>query len=330
MGGFLKKLTGFTVAAAVVYVAVIAVMANTLDPVLVNGQPVTNVPLNRPDGGLSVLRFRDAETHPPVDVVFMGSSHCYRTFDTAWYRTQGLTAFNLGSSAQGPVITYHLAGHYLDRLDPDLVVLEVYCETLRGKGVESLVDQISNRPLAPDLLAMAASVRSVKGWNCLLARRLDFRSEPVSERVPEFRPENGRYVPGGFVRRDLLHGGLPSYAGDRAGLDPRQMRYLDKLITRVRNQGRRIVLVSQPLPPRTLAAITDYAAVQAAVQAVADRHGIPFYDFNGLVNETGPRDLHDPALFFDYHHFNPVGVAAFNPVFLDRLRADGWLSAVEN
>jgi len=325
MRGFLKKLTGFTGLAAVIYLGVIAVMANTLQPVLYNGRPVTNVPLNQPDGGLTVLRFREADAFGPVDVLFMGSSHCYRTFDTAWYAAQGVRTFNLGSSAQGPLITRHLASRYLDQLDPQLVVLEVYSETLKSNSAESLLDQLANRPLDSDLVRMTAAVGGVKAWNALLVQALRFTGEPVESREPEYEPANGHYVSGGFVRRDGHSGGLPAYEGSPTSLNGKQLDSLGKLIETVQGQGRKIVLVGQPLPAATLAAITDYVDIQNTVAAVAAAHNVPFYDFNGLVKKAGSRDLHDPALFYDYHHYNGDGVAAFNPVFLELLRRDGWL-----
>ena len=43
-------------------------------------------------------RIKDIRNYHNVDVLFLGSSHCYRTFDTRFYRSHGISCFNLGSS----------------------------------------------------------------------------------------------------------------------------------------------------------------------------------------------------------------------------------------
>jgi len=322
MRGFVLKFLKFFMVAVATYVLVIAIFSNTAEPLLFNGQPFTNVPLNRPNGGLSVLRFRQADSFGQVDVLFLGSSHCYRTFDTAWYAEQGVPAFNLGSSAQSPLISYHLAPQYLEKLDPDLVVLEIYSETLRSNSAESLLDQLANRPMDMSLFKMTAAAGGVKAWNGFLVHLLNFTDENIATRQPKQTSSNGLYVSGGFVRRELSSGGTMAFDEPQIPLNPKQMEYLDRLIGMVLSQGRKIVLVGQPLPRKTLATISDYQDIQAEVEIIATAHGIPFYDFNGLVDAG---DLHNTELYYDYHHLNPDGVTAFNERFLEVLKSNGWL-----
>jgi len=328
MRGFVLKFIKFSGIAVAVYLLVIAILSNTTEPMLFNGHAFTNVPLNRPGGGLSVLRFQEAENFGKVDVLFLGSSHCYRTFDTAWYADQGIRAFNLGSTAQAPLISYHLAPHYLKKLDPDLVVLEVYSETLRSNSAESLLDQLTNRPLDFGLLKMTAAVGGVKAWNGFLVHLLNFTDEDISKRTVRQKPANGLYVSGGFVRRDLPRGGIMDFSEPRIPVSGKQLKYLEKLIELVQKQGRKIILVGQPLPEKTLKTISDYGEIHRKVSEIASDHGVVFMDFNGTFEPEGPGisgNLHQPGYFYDYHHLNPAGVAAFNPAFLSLLKKDGWL-----
>ncbi|MCP4290299.1 MAG: hypothetical protein GY780_00515 [bacterium] len=325
MRGFTAKFFSFLAVATFMYIAFVALLSNVSDPLIFNGKTYSNLPLNRPNGGLSVLRFREAENFGKVDVVFLGSSHCYRTFDTQYYRSHDVRAFNLGSSAQGPVISLHIAKKYFPVLDPDLVVLEVYCETLRSSGAESLLDQLSNRPTDFNLLEMTAAVGGVKAWNGWLIHLLNFTDESTFTREPDFSPNNGHYVNGGFVRRESKSGGIAKYDERPGPVNPNQLKHMEKLIQIMHEQKRPIILVSQPLPRATLKAIDDFHQVQKQVAELAARHNVPFYDFNGLIEPRNGIDLHDESLFYDYHHLNGEGVAAFNPVFLDLLRREGWL-----
>ncbi len=80
-----------------------------------------------------------------------------------------------------------------------------------------------------------------------------------------------------------------------------------------------------PIKKDTLAAISDYKEIQAEVMSIAAAHGVPFFDFNGPASPDGFDYLHDDRLFYDYHHLNTAGVAAFNPVFLMLMQDGEWL-----
>ena len=47
-------------------------------------------------------RVKDAEKIKNPDILFIGSSHSYRGFDTRVFQKHGIKAFNLGSSSQTP------------------------------------------------------------------------------------------------------------------------------------------------------------------------------------------------------------------------------------
>ena len=80
-------------------------------------------------------RLKEVKTVKNVDILFLGSSHTYRGFDTSIFHDCGYSAFNLGSSSQTPIQTLTLANRYLKQLNPKLVVLEVYPGNFTGDGV---------------------------------------------------------------------------------------------------------------------------------------------------------------------------------------------------
>ena len=54
-------------------------------------------------GGHLHSRLLEINKHQNVDVLFLGSSHAYRGFDTRIFKESGIASFNLGSSSQAPV-----------------------------------------------------------------------------------------------------------------------------------------------------------------------------------------------------------------------------------
>ena len=63
---------------------------------LTNIQPVTRPRQSFPT-------FQEVRRHEDVDIVFVGSSHAYRSFDPRFFAREGLTTFNIGTRAQTPL-----------------------------------------------------------------------------------------------------------------------------------------------------------------------------------------------------------------------------------
>jgi hypothetical protein len=314
---FLKKLISFTLLVMVFYLLTIFVLANINEAFYFNGITTNNVPINKTSGGLSFLRFAEADTIGNVDVLFMGSSHCYRTFDTNWYAENGIKSFNFGSTSQSPLISYNLARKYLDKMTPELVVFEIYSELLRSDGTESLIDLLTNRPLDLNLFQTTMSIGSIKAWNAFLVRIMRIRNRFSKTSPPKYSPLNGEYVSGGFVKRGVDFGGITEYDGSNLPISNKQLDYLDRFIEEVLKRDIDMIVIAQPLPKSTISTIRDHDEIQETISAIVNSHNIPFYDFSEL-------DGFDSLdCYYDYHHLNSYGVTKFNPVILELLKSHG-------
>ena len=100
-------------------------------------------------------RIKDIPNYHDVDILFLGSSHSYRTFDTRTYQAAGYSCFNLGSSNQTPVQTLVLLQTYLDSIHPRHIVFEVHPDIMNNDGVESAVDILAHTPLNPHITSTA-------------------------------------------------------------------------------------------------------------------------------------------------------------------------------
>lgn len=145
-------------------------------------------------------RVKDIRNYHNVEVLFLGSSHAYRTFDTRFYQSNGISCFNLGSSNQTPIQTYALLLDYLDSLNPERVVFEVHQDIMNYDGVESAVDLLTNTPLTPANFRMAMKFKNMKVFNTLL---YSFYNQKICHRLEHFVEDSviqqSVYVPGGYV-----------------------------------------------------------------------------------------------------------------------------------
>jgi hypothetical protein len=150
-------------------------------------------------------RIREARTTHGVDLLFLGSSHAYRGFDPRIFQEEGIRTFNLGSSSQTPLQTRILLNRYLDQLNPEQVIFEVYPVTFELDGVESGIDLIANDRKDFQLVKMSSEINHPLVWNTLvyggMRAALGF-DENLSE--PVTRKED-TYIPGGFVEKRLEH-----------------------------------------------------------------------------------------------------------------------------
>ena len=83
---------------------------------------------------------------------------------------------------------------------------------------------------------------------------------------------------------------------------------LDEIITLCQEKGVEIILVSPPLPEVLLSHAGDMNHMHATYQAIADSHGIPFYDMNFY---TGKNTVFSRELFRDIVHLNRNGAEIY-------------------
>lgn len=70
-----------------------------------------------------------------MDFFFIGSSHCYRSFNPILFDSlTGKSSFNLGSSAQTPVTTYYILKEAFNSQTPESVIFEIFPGVWQSKN----------------------------------------------------------------------------------------------------------------------------------------------------------------------------------------------------
>lgn len=168
-----------------------------------------NLSYRRGAAGYTYTRFREVKNYSNVDVLFIGSSHAYRGFDPRVFESHGYSSFNLGSSAQTPLETEALIGKHLARLNPSVVVFEVYPYCFSSDAVESSVDLVANSDIDRNIFLMAGRVNNMKTYNTLLyacIKRFFTNEKPVTEKLSHVTISGNikdytTYIPGGFMEK---------------------------------------------------------------------------------------------------------------------------------
>ncbi|HRO44576.1 hypothetical protein [Agriterribacter sp.] len=238
-----------------------------------------------------------------VDILFLGSSHAYRGFDPRNF--PGMKTFNLGSNSQTPIQTDLLLQRYLDKVTPKMIIYEVFPNGFCIDGVESALDIISNDKNDIGSVIMAFKINDIPTYNTLIysswceaLHLYNSFSEPV--RKQKF---NDTYIRGGYVEKDLQQfSDTCCEPAKQWEFRREQIKAFEKTVTRIKTKKIELVLVYAPV---TSSFYHSYINNQA-FDSLMNTYNVSYYNFNELMH------LNDSLDFYDKHHLNRDGVAAFN------------------
>lgn len=306
MLSFLKKILGFTGFALVFYALLIPVWKDCLP-----GRLSPNIIYKLGAYGhlnSRLKEYKEWQYSDSLDVLFLGSSHAYRGFDTRLFNQYGIRSFNLGSSSQSPLQTYVLLQRYLDKVRPKLIVYEVFPTTFDSDGVESSLDLVSNDKNDIYSYLMGFRINNMKTWNTLFyASYRDFfglnkdYDEPVVKR-------NDIYVKGGFVEKKLKYYTPNTLPPERIRFHPKQLDQFEDIVSMIKSRGIELILVYAPIPEVNFSRYDNNTYFDSCMKTYSY-----YYNFNTML------DLNDSVHFYDKHHLNQSGVEVFNHSLIEVL-----------
>jgi hypothetical protein len=255
--------------------------------------------------GHTYSRLKEARNTENVDILFVGSSHTYRGFDTRIFKKAGYKTFNLGSSSQTPIQTKVLINRYINNLNPKLVVFEVYQETFISDGVESSLDILANDKNDINSLKMALTIKNKLTYNALIYSF--YRQFTKRNTCYEPKERNSdKYIEGGYVEKDLM------YFKDTIKYNPRILKWNHKqfeafedILATLSDKNIKVILVQLPL---TTSLNNSYINNDEFDKKMMN-YG-KYYNYNKLIK------LNDSIDFFDDDHMNQLGVISLNNDFL--------------
>lgn len=305
MKNFLKDILLFIAFAAIFYIIAI--------PVWRSGMPARFSPnINYLLGayGHMFSRMDDLKTTDDIDILFLGSSHAYRGFDTRIFSKNSINTFNLGSSSQTPIQSNMLLNRYLDHIDPEVIIFEVFPFSFDSDGVESSLDIIANDKNDLHSFLMALEVGHVKTWNTLIyATYRDIFNLDASFSEPIERGKD-IYVKGGYVEKDLAYYSPDSFPQQEIIINRKQLRQFEYMVTQTKDNDIKLVLVYAPIPRENYLSYTNNQYFDSLMTSYGD-----YYNFNDILT------LDDSLHFYDSHHLNQNGVVIFNEKLIDILKS---------
>lgn len=261
--------------------------------------------------GASLMRSNDVISCGEVDVLFIGSSHCYRGFDTRIFNDFDISSFNLGSSSQTPLNSFYLLKEFGPKLKPQTIFLEVYWNTLCNNGVESSIDLISNSPLSYNLFEMAITTKSLLPTLTFYSQFIKRFSHPLNNESLQFSTID-KYIPGGYVETNR-----PIKQLDYPSIDPKiigefdQLKYVEKINTFCAESNIELVLIIAPVSPTITDSYINYQSKLEELKDFANINKLTFLDYNSK-GKLSRMNLNEKKDWYDGSHLTQSGVVKFN------------------
>lgn len=276
-----------------------------------------------------------------VDMLFLGSSHSYCTFDPEIFDTAlGTSSYQLGMPLQHMDSTYYTLLEALNYQSPKLVVLEVYWDMLDDEfeltQAGYLFQVLQNPKLEiqyinevfplSEKIKYNTNVLRYQGdyfayQNSEFNKKIESKYEVVTP-VKAKQQGTERYRSKGYTYCDynMLQdefdktNQFKALDGKYWGYEQAQINYLIKIVELCKEKNIDLVWVTAPVAPVSMDYIKNYDLIHTSIQLLADKYEIEYYDYNYINKE---KQLLTNNNFRDDAHLNHSGVEIVDKDFTE-------------
>lgn len=304
MKKFIRDIIIFTCLSGGVYIAMLLILGRSF----VGSEFRPNLSIDNHDAGFTGIRLSQYQQIDSVDILFLGSSHAYRGFDTRIFEEKDYSSFNLGTSSQSHLQTHTLLRQRIDDIHPQLVIYEVYPTLFGSDGIESSLDIILHGPIDENTLLLALENNHLKVYNTLLFKIFDvFNPQRFT---PSLSTENkkDKYIKNGFVEYTGENRLFSSEEAVNYSINQQQVEYFEKNLAILKAKNIPYLLVYAPVSSSYYRKLESVMPFDPWIEGFG-----PYYNFNHF------QELGDSTLYYDKDHLNQKGVKKFNHRLLDLL-----------
>ncbi|TCK97788.1 hypothetical protein EDC19_0190 [Natranaerovirga hydrolytica] len=310
---------------------------------------------NRNEGvPFAVRRFNEfyEQERNSIDMVFIGSSHSYCTFDPEIFDSALETSsFQMGTPLQYPATSYYVLKEVLNYQEPSIVVFEIYWDMidesfnllqadwfLEALQSETLEEEYINEvfPIEERIKYHTNIIRYQGDVISYYDRELKELAQDYRRKVPEeeTRREGTEYYRSkGYAYADYV---IPEEQMGRDnqfyGFDGKdwdihevQLDYIEKFIDLARANNIELIFVTAPVANVSMEMIVNYDVIYESIKRLSEEHNVPYIDYNIVNMEEG---LLENKHFRDDAHLNHSGVEIVDAHFINWMLENELLESV--
>jgi len=262
-----------------------------------------------------------------IDVIFLGSSHCYRSIVPRIIDSlMNVNSFNMGSSGQSPIVSFYVLKEVLKHQKPKKVFFEIYDGTIslpKNYLIASHnIDFIKSIGIKSALTLKTASFSDIPNILFPTYKHNSLKSLIVKgkEKGKEVdKNTNSYYDKKGYV-------GTKTYPTQKISFERRtinkedfntdQIKALQEIIAICIKDDIEIILFTQAYQPSYLHSIDNYPVYSNYIKDITHKQKIKYLDFNA------PEYNHyfSDDDFYDHGHLFDKGAEKFSVLFSNSLQ----------
>jgi len=303
MKTFIKKIIVFILVFITSYVVLICMWGDFAPSFLKKN-------LNYPLGsyGFMFSRMKEIKSTNNIEILFLGSSHTYRGFDSRIFKKAGFVTFNMGSSNQSPFQTELLLKRYLKKVNPRIIIYEISPDALSTDGVESTLDVFANDKNDLYSICLLFKQMNVKVCNTFIYAIYKDVFSLNDEYNESIIKEDDLYVKGGFVQKELKFFKNINYCRNNIKINESQFKSFEKIINLIKSNKINLFLIQAPITKSLYMSRIDNKRFDEKIKKYGN-----YFNFNELF-------LFDDSLdFYDSEHLNQKGVEKFNKLIIENI-----------
>jgi hypothetical protein len=299
MRRFLLSFIGFVALSIIAYLVLVIVWGLAAPRVLRK-----NIAYKFGSYGFTYSRIKDISRFSKIDVLCIGSSHCYRGYDPRIFEKAHLSIFNLGTSAQTPIQTELLLKENFDRLKPRAVIVDVYPPVFDNDGVESTLNLIANAPIDRKLIDLSLSSKNIKVFNTLVYGL--FRQSLRLDRnyVQPAVMDSDTYIGRGYVQTYQHYQPAGPFKPRSVQLWPAQMEAFRRVVAFLKSKQVPYVIIQAPVTRANFESYTNNRSIDSLLTTMG-----PYINANDYFH-------YPDSCFLDDHHLNQRGVDRYDPAII--------------
>lgn len=279
-----------------------------------------------------------------LDLVFLGSSYSYRSFDASIFDEKlNLESFNMGSPLQKPIESYYVLKETLKYQNPSYLVYDINWAVFnKDKYFNTKVWNFDNMKSSFNKIGyllnvfdidqyLNATFKSVryhdnfeKLFRIMIGQQENINNQNVEEYVKKYKGK------GFVINNEILSINEIDKIFENRIKNPRvydwdeeQLIYFNKIVGLCEKENIRLILETAPVNPVYLENYNeywyDYSSIHNFVVSLANDKNLTYFDYN-MINAAEKILVNSD--FADTNHLNYSGAEKISVDFADRLKLE--------
>lgn len=264
-----------------------------------------------------------------IDMLFLGSSHCYRTFipnkfDSAF----NINSFNLGSSGQTPSNSYFTLKEALYTQSPSTVILEINHNSFKSsknitkaeinynyyKSFSNKMDAIIHTVPLSNIMEVVFPTYHYNNLKSLLFRTSKDQYAK-DKNIHSYYSHKG-YVETPFYEQETSI--ISTYTSvDTLSFIRTEIKYFTKIIEECKKNNIELILVTQPYNPAYANSKSNIDVFDSFIKSRISDKNIIYFNGNSeeILEQFTSND------FYDHSHLFKNGAKKFNDLVINRIKS---------